>query len=266
MSKIVVGDYTNTTDAINKINTLITEGYAKDSISVIASRSAAPSLRSTGVTVERDFDYVEGVSDESLWERIKNFFGTENAKIYDENIEAYSDSIRNGDVLVLLDDTYPTSAVVEDTLYDTTDGPVLEEDVYSLTDDADKDDETLRLREERMDVDKKTIKAGDAVIHKRVVEETRTIDVPVMHEEVVIERRAVADEATDITDFDDETISIPVMEEQVVVSKHPVVTEEVLVHKRDVQNTEKVSATLRKEKLDVEQLGNTIVLDDGEKK
>ena len=111
-------------------------------------------------------------------------------------------------------------------------------------------------------MDKHNVKVGDAIIRKRVVEETKTVDVPVLHEEVIIERRPVANEITDDANFEEEYFTIPVMEEQVEVTKHPVITQEIKIHKRDVENVEHVSASLRKEELDVDQEGNTIIVDD----
>lgn len=267
MSKIVVGDYATAQDAMNRINDLVAQGYPKDSISVIAGKEDASYLKGTGVTVERDFEYVEGVSDESLWDRIKTFFGFENSKLYETSIAAYRNSILDGDVLVLVDDSYLSQDQINVLNGTVTYNDTAKVDAYAgkhagtLYDNMDED-EVVRLRAERMNVDKETVKAGEAIIHKRVVEEMKTVEVPVMHEEIVIERRAIADEDATGASFEDETISIPVMEEQVIVSKHPVVTEEVLVHKRDIENTQQVSATLRREKLDVEQVGDTIILDD----
>lgn len=274
MSKTVVGNYVTTTDAISRVNDLIAQGYPKNSISVIAGQNAAYTLENAGIVVEDGFEYVDGVNDESLWQRIKAFFSGEDSKLHENSLVAYRDSIREGNILVLVDDDdvpvtlnehletmkngYDVNSYTDETVYANATADI-DTDKYDY---ADKEDETLRLREERMDVNKHNVKSGEAIIHKRVVEETKTVDVPVRHEEIVIERRAVTDEATDDTNFDDETFTIPVMEEQVEVTKHPVVTQEVKVHKRGVENVEHVSTSLRKEELDVDQDGKTIIYDD----
>ena len=53
--------------------------------------------------------------------------------------------------------------------------------------------------------------------------------------------------------FDDgESIHIPVMEERVEVTKRPVVSEEIIVGKREVHDTETVSERVRREEAAIE--------------
>jgi len=128
----------------------------------------------------------------------------------------------------------------------------------SRTTTAPEDAQTIRLREEQLTANKQRVKAGEVEVGKRVVEEQRSIDVPVEREEVVIERHPVNRRPADRTDFGDEseTLRVPVMEEQVQVEKRPVVTEEVTVGKRETQDTRTVSGTVRREELDVDRQGD----------
>lgn len=120
--------------------------------------------------------------------------------------------------------------------------------------------DTLRLHEERLNVDKERVQTGEVSVHKDVIEERQTIEVPVQREEVVIERHAVNDRAADGASFGkDETIRIPVSEERVEVTKRPVVTEEISIGKRVVQDKEQVSETVRKEKAELERSGHPAV-------
>jgi len=82
--------------------------------------------------------------------------------------------------------------------------------------------------------------------------------VPVKREEVVIERRPVNRRATSDKVAAQE-VRIPVRSEKVHADKRTVVNEEVKVSKRQVQGTERVSGTVRKEKLRVEEKGKTNV-------
>lgn len=118
---------------------------------------------------------------------------------------------------------------------------------------------TMPLREEKLDINKERIQNGEVTLRKEVIEEQKTIEVPVTHEEVVVERRAVSDGTTDGTIGEDETLRIPVSEEQVEVNKRPVVTGEVEVHKKEVQDTERVQDTVKKEQAYVDQSGNPSV-------
>lgn len=257
MAKTVVGNYANATDALNYVNTLIDQGYPKDSISIIANKSAADTLMSTGVKVERDFEYVEGATDETLWERIKAFFGRENTRLHETSLADYRDSILDGNVLVLVDDDMLPESLTDH--FDSTYSVDMDNTAY-LNNDV-TDENTIRLREEQMDVSKHQVETGKAIIHKRVVEDTKTIEVPVRHEEIVIERTTLSGNDVNGADFKDETITIPVMEEQVEVTKHPVMTGEIHISKRDVENVEQVSASLRREELEVQQDGKTIIVD-----
>ncbi len=55
----------------------------------------------------------------------------------------------------------------------------------------------LRLHEERLDVEKERVKTGEVQVHKEVIKDNKTINVPVQREEVVIERNALDERAAD---------------------------------------------------------------------
>lgn len=110
----------------------------------------------------------------------------------------------------------------------------------------------IQLREERLSIDKQERSLGEARITKDVVEHRQDVDVPVVREELFVERRPVAetiDDAGPITEG--ETIRIPLMREDVVVTKRPVVTGEVVVGKRRVTETQRVGDTTREERVQV---------------
>lgn len=104
---------------------------------------------------------------------------------------------------------------------------------------------------------------GEVNVRKEVHTEHKTIDVPVTREEVVVERRPVSGQTASAADMGSahQEIRVPVKEEHVHVEKTPVVKEEVSVSKRKVQDTERVSETLRKEDIKVETQGNADVRD-----
>ncbi|WJH34237.1 YsnF/AvaK domain-containing protein [Paenibacillus sp. CC-CFT747] len=123
---------------------------------------------------------------------------------------------------------------------------------------------SLRLREEKLDVSKERVQTGEVQLHKEVVEENKTIDVPVSREEVVIERHSVRDGRRDHTPIgEDETIRIPVSEEKVEVRKTPVVTGEVSIDKRKVQETKEVHDTVKREEAHIDRSGNPSVRGEG---
>ncbi|MBC5800988.1 MAG: YsnF/AvaK domain-containing protein [Candidatus Eremiobacteraeota bacterium] len=112
----------------------------------------------------------------------------------------------------------------------------------------------LQLREERLRIDKDTVRSGEARVGKTAVSEQQSVDVPVYHEELFIERRPVSDAtATSASPIGEgEDIRIPLSEERVNVGKSTVVTGEVTVGKRRVEDVERVDETLRREELRVD--------------
>jgi uncharacterized protein (TIGR02271 family) len=116
--------------------------------------------------------------------------------------------------------------------------------------------ETVELREEELRARKEQVETGHVQIGKEVVEEQRTLEVPVTREEVTIDRRPVDRQPSDAPiGSDTETIRVPVREERVEVEKTPVVYEEVGVGKRQVTETQQVTDTVRREEARIGQTG-----------
>jgi uncharacterized protein (TIGR02271 family) len=115
---------------------------------------------------------------------------------------------------------------------------------------------TVQLREEELQTRKTSVETGQVTLGKDVVEEHKSLEVPVTREEVHVERRAV-DRPADrpIEAGAEQTIEVPVREEQVDVEKRPVVYEEVGVNKQQVVETRPVAETVRREELRVDQEG-----------
>lgn len=129
----------------------------------------------------------------------------------------------------------------------------------------DTDEETIQLQEERLNVDKNEVQTGELHVKKEVKTDTETVEVPVEHEEVTIERRPVkpGEKTTEDKDMKNEDITIPVTEEQVEVTKRPVVTEEVSIKKDKEKEMKEVSEQVRKEDIDVETSGDIDVDNEG---
>ena len=124
------------------------------------------------------------------------------------------------------------------------------------------DNERLELRKEELDIAKDWVRKGEVEISKEIIEEQKVVDIPVTHEEVVIERRALGNEVTDKPIGEEETIRIPVGEERIEVGKHTVLTGEVSVHKRDVEETKQVKETLKREEARVHKDGDPNIVAD----
>ncbi|RFU69017.1 YsnF/AvaK domain-containing protein [Peribacillus saganii] len=115
------------------------------------------------------------------------------------------------------------------------------------------EEKTMKLREEQLKVNKQAVQTGEVQVNKEVVEEQKSVEVPVKHEEVYVERRPAQSTAADAGTIDEnETIRVPVVEEQIQVTKKPVVTEEIVIGKRTVEETKHVSDTVKKEEAHVD--------------
>jgi uncharacterized protein (TIGR02271 family) len=128
--------------------------------------------------------------------------------------------------------------------------------------ETDHDRESMRLRQEELDIEKQRVQAGEVRLRKEVVTEQRQVDVPVTREEVVLERHPVSGEAARAAAGDiaeGEQIRVPIMEEEVRVEKRPVVKEEVSLGKRRVTGTERVDESLRREEARIETEGDATV-------
>ncbi len=124
------------------------------------------------------------------------------------------------------------------------------------------DNDKLLLRKEELDIAKNRVQVGEVEISKEIIEEQKVEDVPVIHEEVVIERRALGNEPSDSPIGEEETIHIPVSEDRIEVGKHTMVTGEVVAHKREVEETKQVRETLKREEARVKKDGDPNIVAD----
>ena len=121
-------------------------------------------------------------------------------------------------------------------------------------------DASVELREEELRARTRSVESGRVHVGKDIVEEEQTLDVPVTREEAVVERHPVNRRPADGAVGDDrEGIRVPLHQEQATAEKRSVVYEEVEVGKRAVQETQRVSDTVRKEVVDIDTHGQVNV-------
>jgi len=127
--------------------------------------------------------------------------------------------------------------------------------------EASDENAKLLLRKEELNIGKNRVQTGEVEFSKEIIEEQKTVDVPITREEVVIERRTLNNEQSDSPITDEETIRIPVSEERVEVDKRTVVTGEVSAHKHNIEDTKHLDETLRREEARINKIGNPAVVD-----
>jgi uncharacterized protein (TIGR02271 family) len=111
---------------------------------------------------------------------------------------------------------------------------------------------TVPITEEKLNVSKRTT-GQQATIKKEPITETKTVEVQVTHEELIVERRPASSTTTsDIGPVEYETeTKIPLRQEEVQVTKQPYVKEELTIKKKPITETRTVSDEVRSEKVKV---------------
>jgi uncharacterized protein (TIGR02271 family) len=110
--------------------------------------------------------------------------------------------------------------------------------------------------EETLDVHTTSVEAGRVRLRKVVHEREETVDPPLMHEEVVVERipiNRVVEGPVSVRSEED-TLIIPLVEEVLVVEKRLLLKEEVRITKRRVETHAPQRVKLRREEAVVERI------------
>ncbi len=120
-----------------------------------------------------------------------------------------------------------------------------------LTDAATQAEEIrVPVAEEQLVVQKRPITLGAVHVRKWVETSEQSMSVPYYHDEVIVEHLSPDAFDPNAPADPDETI-IPVMEEQVVVEKRQVVKEYLRIRKNRVEQRQDVSETVRREVVEV---------------
>jgi uncharacterized protein (TIGR02271 family) len=133
----------------------------------------------------------------------------------------------------------------------------------SLYNISDRDNQALKLYEERLVANKERHKTGEVAIGKRVETETARVAVPVEKERVVIERTtptaARPVDPRNASFNDSEVVRMDIYEETPDIHKETVVREEVKVKKVVDRDTATAQEQIRREELDIDTQGRPIV-------
>ncbi|MGF0357982.1 YsnF/AvaK domain-containing protein, partial [Priestia megaterium] len=236
--KRVAGTFHSEQEAIHAIKGLKSQGYRETDILVVAKdRSKTLQLGAeTNVMIEAGTSAVSslaGVMMDSFLTIMTGGMATTTqaggltSKLIRMGIQNFTAKqcemdVKEGKILILIDvdetQTIPSYTMVRELPYET------------------EGHRSVLLREEQLNVRKERVQTGEIQLRKGIVEELRTIKVPVMREEIYVERRPVIDCQYDGSPLtENEIIRIPIMEERIEVTKRPVVVEEVIIGKRKIQ-------------------------------
>jgi uncharacterized protein (TIGR02271 family) len=135
-----------------------------------------------------------------------------------------------------------------------------EHDREDIAEPGDLGGEEFRVRrtEEELRVGTREREAGAVRVRKRVRIDRERIRVPKKRVEVTVERVPVEGEAVSTegeapgTRIEEDEIVVPIVEEEVVVEKRPVIKEEIRIRKEVVEEIEEVEADVRREEVEVD--------------
>jgi uncharacterized protein (TIGR02271 family) len=116
-----------------------------------------------------------------------------------------------------------------------------------------EDEAELRVRrsEEELRAGTREREAGSVKVRKRVRSYRERVEVPTRREEVSVERVPVSGEASE-AQIGAEEVSVPVIEDEVVVQKKPVAKEEIRIRKDVVHERQIVEEDVRREEVEIE--------------
>ena len=107
--------------------------------------------------------------------------------------------------------------------------------------------------EEEILVGKKVIETGRVHISKRIIERDELVDIPLLREEVQVERVPINLFVETVPQVREEgdTMIIPVVEEQIVIQKKLLLVEELRVRKQIVEHHQPQTVTMRSEQVEI---------------
>lgn len=255
----LVGTFELQAQVFKKIEELKEQGYREEDMYVVAKDGAnIDTLQDKTRT-----NITSGDKDSNWKDKFTNLFSSDdternsyrNVSDDDTHDSDYGTHVENGRILLYVDQNFSGTSGSYNT--GSTTGTGTDFSRSNATDST--SEESLKLHEERLNVDKERVQTGEVNVGKHVVEEEQSIDVPVQREEVYVERRPVNDETgTGFTEDrgtlgENDSIHVDVNEERLNVSKDDVVSEEIVVGKRKVKDTEHVSETVRREEADIDE-------------
>ena len=117
-----------------------------------------------------------------------------------------------------------------------------------------EESESSPLIEEKLNISKREVTYKEATLIKEPVTETKTVEVPVTHEELIVERRPPTEATTSQDELKSpvttkEEIKIPLKKEEIEVKKEPYVKEEIVIKKRRVAETKTITEEVKSEKI-----------------
>jgi uncharacterized protein (TIGR02271 family) len=277
MNRTVVALFDEYSDAQRAVNELMTEGFRREDINIMAHNASADA-GSRNISRTDDTDDNRGFG-----EKVSNFFGSLFGGDDDDDRDYYSEAVRRGGTMVTInadeDRTDRAISILE--RYDpvdvderaaayrasgyggfdasaqpyTSEESTRERELYRNRMD-DQGEIRVPVVEENLEVGKRQVQRGGVRVYNRVTETPVEKDVQLREEHVSVDRRRVDRPITDadMNSLQEGTIEVTETAEEAVVSKRARVAEEVVISKDVNERTETVHDSVRRSDVDVEEL------------
>lgn len=260
----LIGTFDVQAEVIHEIGELKAQGYKEEDMYVIALNGQQLQM------VQGQTDVHLNTDEGDFMDKFKSFISGEDPTkdalkqmgLSDSEAAEYYKQIQSGKLVLYVDSEYGMNYQNFDAAAASLAGNKHSaDDRHEPETPTLSDEQKMKLHEERLAVDKEWVESGSVDIHKNTVEEQQTLDVPYEREEVEVERRPVNQELSEYeasghsaeTYEKDGLWHIPVIEERLEVRKVKYVSEEIIVHKRKVQETKHISETVQRETVDIDE-------------
>ncbi|RKD69527.1 uncharacterized protein (TIGR02271 family) [Sinobaca qinghaiensis] len=275
MTAAVHGVYENSQQAAEAIAALKQEGVLSDNISIVLNDENEGSFISKETGVQANVEQTQEKENTSFMDGLKNMFKGSSSDtdstthtsatlqelgLSEAEADSHASAVEKGSVIVLTHslDTAPIDE--QEVPPPGNEYTTAEPDKAPTAQNESTEEQVMPLREEQLDVTKKKVDKGEVGVTKEVVEEEQTVSVPVQREEAFIEKRPVDSSETappgEIGEDHDE-VRMRLTDEEVEIKKTSVVTDEVVVGKRKIQETEEETEHVKREEARINDEGQT---------
>lgn len=131
-----------------------------------------------------------------------------------------------------------------------------------MTNNHNKENKTLQIKQEQLDIAKRWVQTGQVNIHREVISIDKNFTIPIKREELVIEKTLIKSTIPGFNDSSPEAIRIPLCEEHVEFSKHMVTLEDVSIYKHQIKEIMHIEETLKREEPKIKTTGAPRIIDE----
>ncbi len=258
MAKTVVGLFRNMVEAQNVKHDLVNEGYPSESVRVVATGENSSLSTSSVAGTQSEASQSTGVM-----ASVKNFFKSF-TEADDADHDYYSQGVSRGGAMLAVTVPDERADAVQALLEQRGASDVDEQFAAGATNTSAKQtaatnttgEMAIPVVEEELLVGKRQVNRGGVRVYSHVVETPVEENIQLREEHVRVQRNTVnrpASEA-DFQGFKEGAIELTETGEEAVVSKQARVVEEVIVGKDVSERAQKVSDTVRRTEVEVENL------------